>query len=272
MKKVLKEGEDPFPDDATSWKEFVQWGTVQSLQYSRDGDCGNVCPKTSLVLSTLKQAQTPKSTLSLGPSWCLRGNGMETSSSPAPAPPAACPQSTVRGKGRSFPLPQAPAQWHLLTCKVTGGSWKGLMASQSTLCPELEQPKCQAELGWAKLLPSGEWAHVHAAWAARALVLSDTCTSMHGLCAQLPPLSAAHKPPAAIWPWLFSGDSGNLQLEDGSAWRGLGSLETTATKTEKKYNFSLYPQPCLSHLTQEWHASRESPLKSVLEKKDYIEM
>lgn len=51
----------------------MQWGTVQSLQYSRDGDCGNVCPKTSLVLSTLKHAQTPKSPLSLGPSWCLRG-------------------------------------------------------------------------------------------------------------------------------------------------------------------------------------------------------
>lgn len=152
------------------------------------------------------------------------------------------------------------------------GQLDGLMASQSTLCPELEQPECQAELGWAKLLPSGEWAHMHAAWAARALVLSDTCTSMHGLRAQLPPLSAAHKPPAAIWPWLFSGDPGNLQLEEGSAWRGLGNLETTATKTEKKYNFSLYPQSCLSHLTQEWHASRESPLKSVLEKKDYIVM
>lgn len=100
------------------------------------------------------------------------------------------------------------------------GHWgqpDGLTASRSTLHPELEQLKCQAELGWAKLLPSGEWAHVHAAWAARAPGLSDVCASTRRLHAQLPRLSAAHKPPAAVWPWPFSGDPGNLQPEEGSA-------------------------------------------------------
>lgn len=154
---------------------------------------------------------------------------MESASSPAPAPPAACPQSMVR-EGRSFPLPQAPARPHMQ------GHWgqpNELTASQSTLCPELDQLKCQAELGGDELLPSGEQAHVHASWAMRASGLSDACASMHGLHAQLPWLSAAHKPPAAIWPWLFPGDPGNLWPEERSVRSQLGGLGTTAAKTEK---------------------------------------
>lgn len=50
---------------------------IRARQQSRDGDCGNVCPETSLAPSDLKHAQSPKSILSTGLNFCMRSTGWE---------------------------------------------------------------------------------------------------------------------------------------------------------------------------------------------------
>lgn len=132
---------------------------------------------------------------------------------------------------------QTPAPPHVQ------GHWEqpdGLMAFCPTPCPELEQSKCQAELGRDELLPCREEAHVCAAWAARAPGPSDACSGSPRLRARLPRPSAAHKP-AAVWHRPCSGDPANLQPGERSACTQLSSLGTTAAKTGKTPNFSLYP-------------------------------
>ena len=144
------------------------------------------------------------------------------------------------------------------------GRPSGLTAPRPAPHPELEQPKCQAELGQAKLLPSGEQAHVRAAWAARAPGPSDACAAGPGcvLSCRGHQLLAHRRLPFGLgWSRETNETCG---LKKGLAADSLVISEQQPPKL-KKYGFSLHPQPCLSHLTWEQHSSRESPLKCVLE-------
>lgn len=105
---------------------------IRASQQSTDGDCGNVCPETSLAPSDLKHAQSPKSILSTGPKFCMRSTGWEQQ-----ALQLLLSQSTARGEGRTF-APHVQGHW---------GHPDRLTGPRSTPRPELEQLKCQAELG-----------------------------------------------------------------------------------------------------------------------------
>lgn len=134
------------------------------------------CPKTSLVPSKLKHTQSPKSLLSIGPSWRMDGDSKFFSScfTSSLSPEHSARQSKELSSTTSSCMVAPPH---------TRGCWgQGFLMCFASRIRAAKMPG-RAPAIW-------EWAHVQAAWAAGVPALPGCVLSYHGP-------SAAPKPPAA---------------------------------------------------------------------------